>query len=69
MQAHCPEDFKPKKKEFDAYTDRCKAHAELEERRLMYVALTRAENELFVSSHWWGPTQRRFEDHLLTYCN
>jgi len=54
-----PGGFQTETKEFDAYTDRCKAHAELEERRLMYVALTRAENELFVSSHWWGPTQKK----------
>jgi DNA helicase-2/ATP-dependent DNA helicase PcrA len=54
-----PSGFQTETKEFDAYTDQCKAHAELEERRLMYVALTRAENELFVSSHWWGPTQKK----------
>ena len=54
-----PTGFQTETKEFDAYTDRCKAYAELEERRLMYVALTRAESELFVSSHWWGPTQKK----------
>jgi DNA helicase-2/ATP-dependent DNA helicase PcrA len=54
-----PSGFQTETKEFDAYTDQCKAHSELEERRLMYVALTRAENELFVSSHWWGPTQKK----------
>lgn len=30
-----------------------------EERRLGYVALTRARRQLFCSGHWWGPTQRR----------
>ncbi|WP_229686101.1 ATP-dependent helicase [Longimycelium tulufanense] len=30
-----------------------------EERRLLYVALTRAEHTLLVSGHWWGDTQRR----------
>ncbi len=32
-------------------------HAELEDRRLTYVTLTRAKSRLIVSSHWWGPTQ------------
>ena len=28
----------------------------VEERRLFYVALTRAEHALLVSGHWWGDT-------------
>ena len=54
-----PSGFQTESKAFDSYVESCKAHAELEERRLMYVALTRAESELYVSSHWWGPTQKK----------
>lgn len=54
-----PTGFQTETKEFKAYENRCKSHAELEERRLIYVALTRAENEVFVSAHWWGPTQKK----------
>ena len=54
-----PQGFKTETKEFDAYLERCKDYAELEERRLMYVALTRAETEIYVSSHWWGNTQKK----------
>ena len=32
---------------------------ELEERRLAYVALTRAKHTLVVTGHWWGPTQKK----------
>ncbi|HYN75306.1 MAG TPA: ATP-dependent DNA helicase, partial [Candidatus Limnocylindria bacterium] len=32
---------------------------ELEERRLAYVALTRAKDTLVVTGHWWGPTQKK----------
>ncbi|MGH3367739.1 MAG: 3'-5' exonuclease, partial [Nocardioidaceae bacterium] len=35
------------------------AHEELEERRLGYVAFTRARRSLVVSGCWWGPTQKR----------
>ncbi|UVS77208.1 ATP-dependent DNA helicase [Actinokineospora sp. UTMC 2448] len=37
----------------DAFAER----ALLEERRLCYVALTRAEHSLIVSGHWWGKTK------------
>jgi DNA helicase II / ATP-dependent DNA helicase PcrA len=29
----------------------------IEERRLAYVAVTRAKDQLIASAHWWGPTQ------------
>jgi len=54
-----PGGFKTETKEYESYVESCKDYAELEERRLMYVALTRAENELYVSGHWWGPTQKK----------
>jgi len=44
-------------------TDALKAHKEAleerrlsEERRLLYVAITRAERELLLSGHWWAAT-------------
>jgi DNA helicase-2/ATP-dependent DNA helicase PcrA len=42
-----------------AYDDACRAHLEREERRLGYVAFTRARRLLIGSGHWWGPTQKR----------
>ncbi|MCU1588703.1 MAG: UvrD/REP helicase [Frankiales bacterium] len=42
-----------------AYDEECKAHVEREERRLGYVAFTRARHLLIGSSHWWGPTQKK----------
>ncbi len=42
-----------------AYHDACRAHLDREERRLGYVAFTRARNVLIGSGHWWGPTQKR----------
>jgi DNA helicase-2/ATP-dependent DNA helicase PcrA len=47
----------------------------LEERRLAYVALTRAERSLAVSGHWWGPSQTRprgpgpFLEEIRTWCD
>ena len=42
-----------------AYDDECRAHLEREERRLGYVAFTRARSVLLGSGHWWGPTQKK----------
>ncbi|MCW2543606.1 MAG: UvrD/REP helicase, partial [Frankiales bacterium] len=41
------------------YDAACRAHQEREERRLGYVAFTRARRLLIGSSHWWGPTQKK----------
>jgi len=43
----------------DDYAADCRSHAELEERRLAYVAVTRAKELLVASGHWWGRTQVR----------
>lgn len=42
-----------------AYNDECREHLEREERRLGYVAFTRARTRLIGSGHWWGPTQKK----------
>ncbi len=42
-----------------AFADECKEVNSLEERRLGYVAFTRAKEILVATGHWWGPTQKR----------
>ncbi len=44
-------------KGLDAYNDACKSEDLSEERRLAYVAVTRAQQLLIASTSWWGPTQ------------
>ncbi len=41
------------------FAEECDAYLEREERRLGYVAFTRAKSLLLGSGHWWGPSQRR----------
>jgi DNA helicase-2/ATP-dependent DNA helicase PcrA len=41
----------------DRFVAECGEHAEQEERRLAYVALTRAEHLVLASGSWWGPNQ------------
>ncbi|MEP6464402.1 MAG: ATP-dependent DNA helicase [Frankiaceae bacterium] len=38
----------------DAFQAACRERDQLEERRLAYVAVTRAARALFCSGHWWG---------------
>ena len=42
-----------------AYVAECRDHLEREERRLGYVAFTRARSLLIGSGHWWGATQKK----------
>jgi DNA helicase-2/ATP-dependent DNA helicase PcrA len=42
-----------------AFAADCDAYLEREERRLGYVAFTRARSLLIGSGHWWGPSHRR----------
>jgi DNA helicase-2/ATP-dependent DNA helicase PcrA len=41
------------------HVEQCREHLEREERRLGYVAFTRARHRLIGSGHWWGPTQKK----------
>jgi DNA helicase-2/ATP-dependent DNA helicase PcrA len=47
------------KESLKAFDAACRAHLEREERRLGYVAFTRARHLLIGSAHWWGPTQKK----------
>ncbi len=47
------------KVDLKAYVQDCRDHLEREERRLGYVAFTRARHTLIGSGHWWGPTQKK----------
>lgn len=44
---------------FREYGEACREVALLEERRLGYVAVTRAKELVVASAHWWGRTQTR----------
>lgn len=49
----------PRAKDADAYLAELSRQEWLEDRRLAYVALTRARDRLVVSGHWWGPRQKK----------
>ena len=42
-----------------SYDEACRDYLLREERRLGYVAFTRARSLLIGSGHWWGPTQKK----------
>ena len=48
----------PRDKDAKALAAALAALEEADERRLAYVAVTRAERTLTVSGHWWGPRQK-----------
>ena len=48
----------PSRRDVDLFNALMKEHAEYEDQRVEYVALTRAKELLLVSGHVWGPTQK-----------
>jgi DNA helicase-2/ATP-dependent DNA helicase PcrA len=52
-----PQDPKATNESFAQFAIANKEFSESEELRLAYVALTRAEQTVMVSAHWWGSTQ------------
>ena len=57
--AALPDCSGPGRSELARYKEACADHDKREERRLAYVAVTRAKTMLLASGHWWGPTQKR----------
>ncbi len=49
----------PRGVDFKAFTSAAGELATIDERRLAYVAVTRAEQKVIASGSWWGPTQSR----------
>lgn len=49
----------PRGVDFKAYTSAAGELATVDERRLAYVAITRAEQKVIASGSWWGPTQSK----------
>ena len=49
----------PRGVDFKAFTSAAGELATIDERRLAYVAITRAEQKVIASGSWWGPTQSR----------
>jgi DNA helicase-2/ATP-dependent DNA helicase PcrA len=49
----------PRGVDFKAFTTAAGEFATIDERRLAYVAITRAEQKVIASGSWWGPTQSK----------
>lgn len=49
----------PRGVDFKAFSSAAGALANIDERRLAYVAITRAEQKVIASGSWWGPTQSK----------
>lgn len=59
----------PRDKDYGVFTKSHSSEREIDERRLAYVAVTRAEHTLIASASWWGPSQSRLRgpsDFLVT---
>ena len=54
-----PSSTGPRGVDFKAFTTAAGELATIDERRLAYVAITRAEQKVIASGSWWGPTQTR----------
>ena len=52
-----PSSSGPRGVDFKAFTTAAGELATIDERRLAYVAITRAEQKVIASGSWWGPTQ------------
>ena len=48
----------PRAKDYNAYLDELRVLQQIDNERLAYVALTRAQHTLVVTGHWWGATQQ-----------
>jgi DNA helicase-2/ATP-dependent DNA helicase PcrA len=59
LAGYPPEGSSPRGIEDKAYRAVLRGLEELENRRLAYVAFTRAERGLVVTGHWWGRTQAK----------
>lgn len=49
----------PRGVDYKAYTEAAAELATIDERRLAYVAVTRAKHAVIASGSWWGPTQSK----------
>lgn len=49
----------PRAVDYEKFTKGVSSDRTIDERRLAYVAVTRAAEKLIASSSWWGPTQKR----------
>ncbi len=57
--ADLPEVPEPSRAGLEKFTKACAEHQRQEERRLAYVAFTRARQTVVASGSWWGPRQIR----------
>ncbi|MDP2012767.1 MAG: ATP-dependent DNA helicase, partial [Actinomycetota bacterium] len=51
-------DESPRSKDYTSYLGELRSLQQVDNERLAYVALTRAQHTLVVTGHWWGSTQK-----------